>query len=79
MYSATEGLMEGGSSTWVRSSNVGGEATMLSNFGIFSPLVLLEVKVSTLRTKQHKKIIAIYYLFSIYQSNKLNANVYFLI
>lgn len=59
--------MEGGSSTWVRSSNVGGEATMLSNFGIFSPLVLLEVKVSTLRTKQHKKIIAIYYLQIIYQ------------
>lgn len=57
MYSATEGLMEGGSRTWVRSSNVGGEATMLSNFGIFSPLVLLEVKVSTLRTKQYKKII----------------------
>lgn len=60
--------MEGGSSTWVRSSNVGGEATMLSNFGIFSPLVLLEVKVSTLRTKQHKKIIAIYYLLTIYHS-----------
>ena len=49
MYSATEGLMDEGRTTWVWSSKVG-VATMLSNLGIFSPLVFREVRVSTLST-----------------------------